>query len=141
MPSYILKATGAIRYNRRNVGRVVRATNGLWVAEIGQHRVTDADKSTAFREVAALAAGYANLAAMRAHNAQVRRSNAAARAHQRAIYPTARRMWAAEAAARAAAAPMDANALIAQIQRDAIEMGETPLTAEEIRNTWINRRA
>jgi hypothetical protein len=126
MPSYILKATGAIRYNRRNVGRVVRATSGLWVAEIGRHRVVNADKSTAFREVVALAAGFSSSAAMRAHNAGIRRQNAANRAAVRSA-------WRNQPPARVSRPTPE---MIEGIQQGAIAVGETPLTVEQILASW-----
>lgn len=131
MPSYILKPTGAIRHNRRNVGRVVRATSGLWAAEIGQHRAVNADKSTAFREVVALACGFTSLLAMRQRNAQVRASNREQRARRAALMPALSRDWASRATAT-----LSPEAMIEALQQGAIDAGETPLTADQIRATW-----
>ena len=88
MPRYILKSNGpgtdawTIRHARRNVGFVRRNPDlpGVqYVGKIGEHRVVALSAEMAFREVAARAMGFENAAALRAHNAQVRRSNNAQR--------------------------------------------------------------
>jgi hypothetical protein len=131
-------ASGEIRRQRRYVGSVRRAEDGVrWVGRIGQHTAHGYDASTAFREVSARAMGFANLAALRAANTATRARNRARRAADggalvAALNNVFRR-------GRTAPAPRLSEAdLIAQLQRGAIEAGETPLTAEQIRATWLN---
>jgi hypothetical protein len=129
MPAYRLNlASGQIRYNRRAVGSVVRATNGRWVGSIGQHTVDAADMRTAFREVAARAMGFPNAGTLRLHNAQIRRSNTQRRAAVRSA-------WRNEPP-RPAARPTPE--MIEGIRQGAIAVGETPLTVEQILASWRN---
>jgi hypothetical protein len=74
-----------IKAGRRYVGSVRPAESGSgWVGRIGAHAVTGATVEMAFREVAARAMGFANLASLRASNARARAQNNAARAQHRA---------------------------------------------------------
>ena len=135
MPAYILKMTGAIRYKRRNVGRVTQA-NGLWVAVIGQHRFESADKSTAFREVVALACGFPNAGTMRQHNAGIRRQNAATRAAVRAQWASVGARSSRPSVPSMQPSGLSDEELVMVRQREMAEMGETPLTADQILSTW-----
>ena len=73
-----------IKQGRRYVGSVRPAESGSgWVGRISGHAAIGATPEIAFREVAARAMGFANLAALRAHNARARASNNAARASTR----------------------------------------------------------
>jgi hypothetical protein len=73
-----------IKQGRRLVGSVRRSENGdAWVGRIGEHTAVSVDPTTAFREVAAVALGFVNLAALRANNASVRRQNRASRVRAR----------------------------------------------------------
>jgi hypothetical protein len=136
------RTNGQIRHARRYVGSVRRAEDGVrFVGRIGSHTATALTADLAFREVAALAMGYANLAALRAANAQVRARNRQRRAT--AVLPPVRRMRAGESLFVGtdrffrATAPESEEELIARIQREAVENDETPLTAEQIRATWL----
>ena len=131
MPAYRYnRVTGVIRFARRNVGSVrTDPTNpDRMIGRIGQHVATASSAVDAFRAVAALALGYPNVATLRHHNALVRRNNRNRRAAVRSA-------WAAQPPRRA---QTDAE-LIAEIQRGAMECGETPLTVEQIMATWIRR--
>ena len=136
------RSTGEIRRARHHVGSVRRAQDGVrWVGRIGQHTFTAADPELAFREVAALAMGFASLAALQASNRQVRARNAARRAAVRADFGLGagvRRMRAGESLFTPFR-PASDDDLIARIQREAVENDETPLTAEQIRATWLRR--
>jgi hypothetical protein len=73
-----------IKQGRRLVGSVRRSENGdAWVGRIGEHMAVSVDPTTAFREVAAVALGFVNLAALRASNARVRMQNRVNRARAR----------------------------------------------------------
>lgn len=137
------RASGEIRRARHHVGSVRRAQDGVrWVGRIGQHTFTAADPELAFREVAALAMGFANLAALQAANREVRARNSARRAAFRAAGPSpiaaVRRMLAGESL-YTPFRPANDEELIARIQREAVENDETPMTAEQIRATWLRR--
>jgi hypothetical protein len=69
-----------IKQGRRYVGSVRRAENGIdYVGRIGVHAATAPLPEMAFREVAARAMGFANLAALRASNRNTRAQNRARR--------------------------------------------------------------
>jgi hypothetical protein len=69
-----------IKQGRRYVGSVRRAENGIdYVGRIGAHAATGPMPEIAFREVAARAMGFANLAALRASNSATRARNRARR--------------------------------------------------------------
>ena len=88
MARYIMKPNGpdrwVIRHARRNVGSVRKTEGGTaYVGRIGQHEAQGSTALTAFYEVTARAMGFASYAALRAHNAQVRRNNRMQRANIR----------------------------------------------------------
>jgi hypothetical protein len=125
-------ATGEIRHARRRVGSVRRAEDGvLWVGRIGQHAATARDATTAFREVAALAMGFASAAALRAANAATRARNRARRFTFAAARPAPLGF-----SQRPVAERLSETELIVRLQRDAEACGETPLTEAEIRAAW-----
>jgi hypothetical protein len=65
-----------IKQGRRYVGSVRPDEAGRdWIARIGPHVAPGFSIDAAFREVAARAMGFANLAALRAHNRGVRVQN------------------------------------------------------------------
>ena len=78
MPRYVMRPgaaplSWAIRTGRRAVGSVRKSDDGtMFVGRIAQHTAVHADPVIAFREVAAVAMGFANLAALQGHNRQVR---------------------------------------------------------------------
>ena len=134
MPAYRFnRATGVIRYNRRNVGTVrPHPTSASFVGRIGQHVAESYSADQAFHEVAARALGYPDHRALRLHNAGVRRS-----VRERTQQLRARR----DATYRAAYSPrpaLNAEQLTMQLQRERAELGEPPLTAEQIA-VWTRR--
>lgn len=125
MPAYRFNhATGEIRYARRRVGSVRRDGDaGLYTATIGAHTFTARDATTAFREAAARAMGHESAAHLRFANSLIRQRNRVRRlSAPRPHFPTQ--------------ALNDVD-LIARLQRDAVEIGETPMTEEQIRATWL----
>jgi len=118
--------TGLIRRARRTVGRVRPDGAGRFAGIIGTYVATADSAVQAFHEVAAQALGYPNHAALRAHNANVRRN----RSSMRQILRQRR-----DDAHRAVYSPRPAQTaeqLTAQLQRERAEIGEPPLTAEQI---------
>jgi uncharacterized membrane protein len=116
--------TGLIRRARRTVGRVRPDGAGRFAGIIGTYVATAASATQAFHEVAAQALGYPNHAALRAHNANVRRT-----VRERTRQIRARRFEATYSPPRPA---QTAEQLTAQLQRERAEIGEPPLTAEQI---------
>jgi hypothetical protein len=119
--------TGLIRRARRTVGRVRRDDAGRFVGIIGTYVATADSATQAFHEVAAQALGYPNHAALRAHNANVRRT-----VRERTRQIRARRSDAAHRAVYSPRPAQTAEQLTAQLQRERAEIGEPPLTAEQI---------
>jgi hypothetical protein len=73
-----------IKQGRRFVGSVRKSEAGTaYVGRIGLHTAAGATQTIAFREVAAVALGYTNAAALAAHNTRVRAENRAMRARSR----------------------------------------------------------
>ena len=129
--------TGEIRYARRRVGSVRRDGDaGLYTATIfvsGRDepvRFVARDAGTAFREAAARAMGHASLAHLRAANAGVRARNRVRRQQNLSELRSAMLRGSRPN-------PMAEAELIASLQRGAIECGDTPLTEQEIRATWL----
>ncbi len=89
MPRHVMRPgasplTWVIRTGRRTVGSVRPSESGaMFVGRIAQHTACSVDPVIAFREVAAVARGFANLAALRAHNRTVRERNLALRPARR----------------------------------------------------------
>ena len=132
MPAYRFnRATGFIRYARRNVG-TVRQDGAQFIARIGQHYVTSYSAESAFHEVAARALGYPNAAALNAHNRNVRANN---RERNRAIRSRQRQRWSDLPTYRP---NLNAEQLTMQLQRERAEIGEPPLTAEQLA-AWTRR--
>jgi hypothetical protein len=132
MPRYIFNPpSGEIRHARRYVGSVRRAENGRdYVGRIREHTATAATANDAFREVAALAMGFANAAALRAHNSRIRADNRTRRTRY-GLPPIPR--------AAVPQPPLPNADLIRSLQEGARAAGETPLTAEQIMASWIRR--
>jgi hypothetical protein len=122
------RASGEIRRARRMVGSVRPNDARGFVGRIGQHQVVAQTAIDAFREVAARAMGFPSLSALRQRNSEVRANNRQRRAAQ----------WFRNLAPRAQQpnSTMSPEALIEALQRGAIECGETPLTADQIRASW-----
>jgi len=129
MPAYRFnRTTGLIRFNRRIVGSVRRngPEHAPWVGRIGPHVVEAGMADTAFREVAARAMGFPSAFALRQHASGIRASN-----RQR------RNAWAASASHSVARARQELTPeIIERLQHGAIEIGETPLTVEQITTMW-----
>ena len=93
MPRYrLIRSEGTatnvpIKQGRRYVGSVRPDEAGRdWIGRIGAHTASGFSIDLAFREVAARAMGFANLASLRAHNSRVRVQNRVNRANARAQF-------------------------------------------------------